>query len=63
MFVHEVVYKQAVDRVEQYRREAARDHAVAALRPSFRARVAFALHSLAEKLEPGLRTETTLNVR
>ena len=63
MFVHDVVYKQAVARAEEYRRQAARDHAVAALQPSFRARFAASLHSLAEKLEPNLEPKTTLNVR
>lgn len=63
MYVHEVAYKQAVARAEQYRQEAAQDHALTALRPSFRSRAASVLHSLAEKLEPGLNTKPTLNVR
>lgn len=63
MFVHEVVYKQAVARMEQYQQEAARDHAVAALRPSFRTRFAASLHHWAERLEPNVTPETTLNVR
>ena len=63
MFVHEVVYKQAVARAEEYRREAAREHMVAALRPSFRARFAASLHRWAERLEPDLKREPTLNVR
>lgn len=63
MFVHDVVYKQAVARVEQYQKEAARDHMVAALRPGFRVRFAARLHRWAERLEPGLKPETTLNVR
>lgn len=63
MYVHDVVYKQAVARAEAYRQQAARDHAVAALRPSFRARFAANLHRLAERLEPTATPETTLNVR
>ena len=63
MFVHDVVYRQAAARVEQYRQEAARDHLVAASRPSFRARFAAGLHRLAERLEPAPKLATPLNVR
>ncbi len=63
MYVHELVYKQAVDRVEQYRREAARGHAVAALRPSFRSRAVSALHRWAERLEPALKPKALRSVR
>ena len=63
MFVHDVVYQQAVARMEQVQKEAARDHAVAALRPSFRARFAASLHRLAERLEPASEPEIALNIR